>query len=153
MSSPDHRRIVIIGGVACGPKAAARAQRRDPSAVITLIERDPYLSYAGCGLPYFVAGAVKKIEGLMETPYGALRDRRFFEESKGIRILQPWEATRIDRERKQVSLRASDTGGADHKLRRPGDRDRVRARDPGDLGHGPRQCVHAARSWTSHRDR
>ena len=46
-------KIVIIGGVACGPKAAARARRRDPEARITIIERRPYVSFASCGLPYY----------------------------------------------------------------------------------------------------
>lgn len=45
--SNEQLRIVIIGGVACGPKAAARARRRDANAKITLIERSKFVSYAG----------------------------------------------------------------------------------------------------------
>jgi NADPH-dependent 2,4-dienoyl-CoA reductase/sulfur reductase-like enzyme len=47
--SVNAPRIVIIGGVACGPKAAARARRREPHADITIIEQGALLSYAGCG--------------------------------------------------------------------------------------------------------
>jgi len=50
-------RIVVIGGVACGPKAAARARRLDPKADVTIIERGELLSYAGCGMPYYIRGA------------------------------------------------------------------------------------------------
>jgi NADPH-dependent 2,4-dienoyl-CoA reductase/sulfur reductase-like enzyme/rhodanese-related sulfurtransferase len=57
MSGPN--RVVIIGGTACGPKAAARARRCDPSAKITIIEKGKDLSTATCGLPYFVSGVIK----------------------------------------------------------------------------------------------
>jgi NADPH-dependent 2,4-dienoyl-CoA reductase/sulfur reductase-like enzyme/rhodanese-related sulfurtransferase len=55
-----ENRIVIIGGTACGPKAAARARRLDQSARITIIEQRGNLSTATCGLPYFLSGAVKE---------------------------------------------------------------------------------------------
>jgi NADPH-dependent 2,4-dienoyl-CoA reductase/sulfur reductase-like enzyme/rhodanese-related sulfurtransferase len=57
MSGPN--RIVIIGGTACGPKAAARARRCDPLAKITIIEQGEDLSTATCGLPYYVSGVIK----------------------------------------------------------------------------------------------
>jgi len=56
---PKPNNIVIIGGTACGPKAAARARRLDQSARITIIEQRDNLSTATCGLPYFLSGAVK----------------------------------------------------------------------------------------------
>jgi NADPH-dependent 2,4-dienoyl-CoA reductase/sulfur reductase-like enzyme/rhodanese-related sulfurtransferase len=55
-----QKNIVIIGGTACGPKAAARARRLDQSARITIIEQRDNLSTATCGLPYFIGGAVKE---------------------------------------------------------------------------------------------
>lgn len=55
-----QRNIVIIGGTACGPKAAARARRMDQTAKITIIEQRENLSSATCGLPYFLSGAVKQ---------------------------------------------------------------------------------------------
>ena len=66
-------RIVIVGGVAAGPKAAARARRLNPDAEITIVEKDSVISYAGCGLPYYVSGMVEDRRELMETPTG---DRR-----------------------------------------------------------------------------
>jgi NADPH-dependent 2,4-dienoyl-CoA reductase/sulfur reductase-like enzyme/rhodanese-related sulfurtransferase len=56
---PEPNRIVIIGGTACGPKAAARARRCDPSARITIIEQGEDLSTSTCGLPYYVSGVIK----------------------------------------------------------------------------------------------
>jgi NADPH-dependent 2,4-dienoyl-CoA reductase/sulfur reductase-like enzyme/rhodanese-related sulfurtransferase len=56
----SHNNIVIIGGTACGPKAAARARRLDSNAKITIIEQRDNLSSATCGLPYFISGAVKE---------------------------------------------------------------------------------------------
>jgi NADPH-dependent 2,4-dienoyl-CoA reductase/sulfur reductase-like enzyme len=50
------RRVVIVGAVAAGPKTAARIMRLDPEADVTLIEQGVVLSYAGCGLPYYVSG-------------------------------------------------------------------------------------------------
>ncbi len=49
-------KIVIIGGVAAGPKAAAKVRRLDPEAEITIVEKGIFLSYAGCGLPYYISG-------------------------------------------------------------------------------------------------
>ncbi len=78
-------KIVIIGGVACGCKVAARARRRDPSADITIIEKGAHISYAGCGLPYYIAGAVPELDHLMSTSYGCLRDPKFFESVKDVK--------------------------------------------------------------------
>lgn len=96
------RRIVVIGGVAAGPKAAARARRRDPEAEITLVERGEFLSYAGCGLPFYIAGLVKEAQELMCTPAGVLRDAAFFKSVKNVKVLTRTLAQQIDRERKEV---------------------------------------------------
>jgi NADPH-dependent 2,4-dienoyl-CoA reductase/sulfur reductase-like enzyme len=50
----DGIRVVIIGGVACGPKAASRLKRLVPNADVTMIERDCLVSYGACGLPHYV---------------------------------------------------------------------------------------------------
>ena len=60
---------IIIGGVAGGATAAARIRRADESAEIVLIEKGKYISYANCGLPYYVGGIIKEREKLfVQTP-------------------------------------------------------------------------------------
>ena len=71
-------RVLIVGSVACGPKAACRLRRLDPRARITILERGHDISYGACGMPYFISGAVPRIEALRETPVGVLRDVDFF---------------------------------------------------------------------------
>ncbi len=51
-------KIVIVGAVAAGPKAACRARRLMPDAQITIVDQDDLISYGGCGIPYFVSGDV-----------------------------------------------------------------------------------------------
>ena len=50
------QKLLIIGGVAAGMSAAAKARRVDPELEITVYADDEYISYAGCGLPYFIGG-------------------------------------------------------------------------------------------------
>jgi NADPH-dependent 2,4-dienoyl-CoA reductase/sulfur reductase-like enzyme/rhodanese-related sulfurtransferase len=99
------KKIVVIGGVAAGPKAAARARRIDPDADITIIEREEILSYAGCGLPYWISGMVKDRNELISTPVGVLRDPAFFSKVKRIEAMNRTEATNIDRKKKIVHCR------------------------------------------------
>jgi NADPH-dependent 2,4-dienoyl-CoA reductase/sulfur reductase-like enzyme/rhodanese-related sulfurtransferase len=64
-------RLLIIGGVAGGATAAARARRLDEQAEITVIDRGPYVSYANCGLPYFIGGKIAdRSQLLLQTPEG-----------------------------------------------------------------------------------
>lgn len=55
----SKKKVLIIGGVACGAKAAARLARLAPEYEITILERGEHLSVAGCGFPYFVGDVVK----------------------------------------------------------------------------------------------
>ena len=103
-------RILIIGGVAAGAKAAARARRRDPHADITIVERGRLLSYAGCGMPYYIQGLVHDFHELMSTPVGVIRDGTFFQNVKAIRVLNQTLAEKIDRARKTVSVVKVTTG-------------------------------------------
>ena len=57
-------KVVIVGGVAGGASAAARIRRLDEHAQIVMIERSGYVSYANCGLPYYVGGVIKEQEEL-----------------------------------------------------------------------------------------
>ncbi|NSW54391.1 MAG: FAD-dependent oxidoreductase [Armatimonadetes bacterium] len=106
----DAKRILIIGGVAAGPKAAARARRLDPDAEITIIEKDEIMSYAGCGLPYYISGMVDNRNDLMATPIGVLRDPAFFADVKGITVLNRTEALSIDRAAHEVEVKDLKTG-------------------------------------------
>src|SRR5215471_14732316 len=64
-----ERKIVIVGGVAGGASAAARARRVDESAEIHVFERGPYISFANCGLPYHIAGEIEdRSRLLLMTP-------------------------------------------------------------------------------------
>lgn len=98
------KRIVVIGAVALGPKAACRAKRLDPSADVILIDQSDRISYGGCGIPYFVSGEVNRVEDLQTTPYGTVRDARFFATHKGVKTLIQTRATAIDRQNKTVTI-------------------------------------------------
>ncbi len=102
--------IVIIGGTACGPKAAARARRCDPQARITIIEQGENLSTATCGLPYYVSGVIDSQSNLIA------RKRDFFRDVLNLEVLTGTKALAIDRKAHKVDLlnletnRISNTG-------------------------------------------
>lgn len=104
------KKILVIGGVAAGLKAAAKARRCDQKAQITVIERGELISYGACGMPYYVSGDVNAIEDLMKTPVGALRDAAFFKSVKDITVLGKTLALAIDRQQKTVKVKKLDTG-------------------------------------------
>lgn len=87
---PKHNHIVIIGGTACGPKAAARARRLDPTAKITIVEQRDNLSTATCGLPYFISGVIKD-EGDMIA-----RETDYFRDVFDMEVLTHTQAQSID---------------------------------------------------------
>ena len=58
-------KVIIVGGVAGGASCAARLRRLDESVEIVLVERGPYVSYANCGLPYYVGGVIEKEASLL----------------------------------------------------------------------------------------
>ena len=64
-------KVVIIGGVAGGATAAARIRRLDEQAEIVVLERSGFISYANCGLPYYIGGVIQDQEELtLQTPQG-----------------------------------------------------------------------------------
>ena len=101
-------KVVVIGGVAAGPKTASRINRICADAEVTIIERDEFLSYAGCGLPYYISGVVKDQKELMSTPVGTVRDCVFFQKVKNVNVLNHAEATKIDREQKKVFVKTKE---------------------------------------------
>ena len=68
-------KLLIVGGVAGGATAATRARRLDEHAEIVLFERGEYVSFANCGLPYFIGEIIKEREELLLTTPEALRTR------------------------------------------------------------------------------
>ncbi len=103
-------RVVIVGGVACGPKTASRLKRLLPSCEVTMIDKGAQVSYGACGLPYYVEGLFPEVDMLMQTPVGVLRNAEFFEKVKGFRTLIRTEAVGIDREKKTVRVRRLESG-------------------------------------------
>ncbi len=107
------RKIVVVGGVALGAKAACRAKRMDPEADVYLIDKDEYISYGGCGIPFYISGDVSDASELRSTSFHMLRDERFFLKDKGVIAMTGTEVTAIDRAGKTVSFRRKDgTSGA-----------------------------------------
>ncbi len=99
METRKPTRLLIIGGVAGGATAAARARRISETARITLLERGPYVSYANCGLPYFLSGDIRKRSALLlQTPEG-------FDSRYGVKVLVGTEALEIDRAAARVRIR------------------------------------------------
>lgn len=107
------KKIVVIGGSAAGPKAAARAKRLDPAAEVTIIQKAPEMSMASCGYPYFVGGVFNDRRALLSTPYGEVRDPNFFVNTKGIKARTETEVTAIDRARRVVHCRDLKSGAVD----------------------------------------
>lgn len=95
-------KVVIIGGVAGGASCATRLRRLDESAEIVILERGDHVSYANCGLPYYVGGKIEREESLTVASPGFLRARF------GIDVRVRSEAVGIDTEKKVVRVRERD---------------------------------------------
>lgn len=102
----DTLNVVVVGGVAAGPKAAAKVARLRPEARVTIIEKGKLLSYAGCGLPYYISDVVGDRKELMQTPAGVLRDPGFFQRVKNVRVMSGTEALAVDRAAKRLRIRS-----------------------------------------------
>ena len=106
----DKKRIVVIGGSAAGPKAAAKARRMDEHAEVVIFQKDADLSMASCGYPYYVGGYFDDRNMLLCTPAGVVRDPRFYLNAKAIDARTGTEVTSIDRKGHTVSYRNLATG-------------------------------------------
>jgi NADPH-dependent 2,4-dienoyl-CoA reductase/sulfur reductase-like enzyme/rhodanese-related sulfurtransferase len=103
-------KIVIIGGVAAGPKTACRVKRLMPDALVTVIDQDNLISYGGCGIPYYVSGDVSDEKELRSTSFHVIRDEQFFENAKGVTVLTRTRALSINRQEKTVTIKNLDSG-------------------------------------------
>lgn len=92
------KRILIVGGVAGGASCAARARRLAEDAEIILFEKGPFVSFANCGLPYFVGDVIKKEESLLVATPGLFRERF------NIEVRLNSEVTSIDRVQSQIEI-------------------------------------------------
>ena len=97
-------KVVIVGGVAGGATAAARIRRLDEQAEIVVFERSGYISYANCGLPYYIGGVIEDLEELtLQTP------ESFFSRFR-VQMKVHHEVTAIHPDRKTVSVKNLETG-------------------------------------------
>ncbi|MBI4963358.1 MAG: FAD-dependent oxidoreductase [Desulfomonile tiedjei] len=106
----DKQRVVIIGAVALGPKVACRLKRLRPEFEVTMVDQDEYISYGGCGIPYYISGDLSDIKELMSTSFHMLRTPEFFEGAKDVKVMTRTRALAVDREAKSVRVRRLDTG-------------------------------------------
>ncbi|WP_427981502.1 FAD-dependent oxidoreductase [Agarivorans sp.] len=93
------RKIVIVGGVAGGASAAARARRLSEDAEIIMLERGPFISFANCGLPYHIGGDIEQRDALLlQTPES-------FKARFNVDVRVQHEVLSIDRQQKTVTIR------------------------------------------------
>ncbi|NTV90136.1 MAG: FAD-dependent oxidoreductase [Clostridiales bacterium] len=97
-------RIIIIGAVAAGTSAAAKARRNTEEAEIVIYEKDSYISYSGCGMPYFIGGSID--DGDKLTP----RDPAFFKSKYNVDILTGHEVMTVEPNEKTVTVKRLDSG-------------------------------------------
>ena len=92
-------KTVIVGGVAAGASTGARLRRLDESAEIVVLERDHYVSFANCGLPYHIGGVIPDRDSLLlQTPESLAR-------SLALDVRTGQDVVRIDRGAKEVEVR------------------------------------------------
>lgn len=104
MTSAEPLTVVIVGGVAGGMSAAARLRRLDEHAQIVVFERGPEVSYANCGLPYYVGGAIAERESLLLQTPASLRSRFRLD----VRVRH--DVVHVDTAQKVVEVMDVDTG-------------------------------------------
>lgn len=97
-------RVIIVGGVAAGTKVAAKLKRADRSAEVTILTKGKDISYAGCGLPYYVGKVIPDRSGLVvNTP-------EKFQDLTGAQVCTGMEVTKVNRAEKTVEAVCTDTG-------------------------------------------
>ena len=97
-------RILVIGAVAAGTSAAAKARRNNDQAEIVIYEKDNHISYSGCGLPYYIGGEIETLDEL--TP----RNPGFFKKKYNIDVEVLHEVISVDAEAKTINVKNLQTG-------------------------------------------
>jgi NADPH-dependent 2,4-dienoyl-CoA reductase/sulfur reductase-like enzyme/rhodanese-related sulfurtransferase len=113
MTSITKKRLVVIGGSAAGPKAASRARRLDETSEIILLQKEPDLSMASCGYPYYVGGGFSDRNMLISNSLGVTRDPAYYARYKNITARTGIEVTAIDREKHTLSCRDVKSGNTE----------------------------------------
>ena len=145
-AAPVAKRVVIIGGVAGGMSTATRLRRLDAAASITVLERSGHVSFANCGLPYFVGGLIEEEEDLtLQTP-----EQLFDRFRLDVRVNS--EVVAIDRAAHTVMVRSTLTGAETcRRLRQAGVEHGRRTGAPSDprlrTGPDPAHGGGRRRSW------
>lgn len=103
---PPKKRILIVGGVAGGASCAARARRLCEHCEIVVFERGPHVSFANCGLPYFVGDVIASAENLLVASRASFKDRF------NIDVHTATEVTDIDRQTRCITVRDLKTGAS-----------------------------------------
>jgi len=98
-------KLVIVGGVAAGASAAAKARRCNEDAEIVMFEMGPDISYATCGLPYYLSGVIPERKNLIITT------AEFFKRRFNVEVRTRHEVLRIDRQAQKVVVKNLTTGG------------------------------------------
>ena len=100
----DAKRVIIVGAVAGGASCAARLRRLDESSEILMLDRGPYVSFANCGLPYYIGGVIAEESSLLVASEDLFR-RRF-----NIMVRTRHEVRAIDRGRREIEIGDLSTG-------------------------------------------
>ena len=79
-------KVIVIGGDAAGMSAASQIKRQKPEYEVTVFERGTYISYAACGIPYYIGGAVGRLDDLIEVSPGEAREKRKIDLRLGHRV-------------------------------------------------------------------
>ncbi|MBZ0265881.1 FAD-dependent oxidoreductase [bacterium] len=106
-------RVIIIGGDAAGLKTAARLRRLQPDTEIIVFEQSDVVSYAACGLPYFLSGDIDRFDELVETAWGELKDADYFKRTKNIDVHLNSRVENIDPASKKIRLAST----ANHQIK------------------------------------
>jgi NADPH-dependent 2,4-dienoyl-CoA reductase/sulfur reductase-like enzyme len=122
---------LLSSRVAGGASAATRLRRLNESAEIILFEKGEYVSYANCGLPYYIGGTIKDKERLI------VAKPPIFTERFNIDLRIQSEVLKIDREKKAVTVKNLETARSMRKATTSSSCPRRRAEAPGPAGHRP----------------
>ncbi len=79
-------------------------KRLEPDADVVIVDQDEYISYGGCGIPYFISGDISSVQELMSTSFHMERTPKFFQDAKDVRIMTRTRALSIDRANRKVRV-------------------------------------------------